>query len=556
MTILTIAIGAGIFAALPPKHRNLTLPAHPPTPHVIAGVFHVHSSRSDGTGAPDDIAAAAARARLQFIVLTDHGDGTRQPDPPQYRHGVLCLDAVEISTAGGHYIGVSLPKTPYPLAGEGRDVIEDVARLGGFGVVAHPDSAKSELRWRDWAAPFDAIEWLNADSEWRDERTSRLAQALMTYPFRPIETLASLLDRPVTTLQRWDTLVRQRPIVAVAGADAHARIGLREDAADPYRGRFFVRLPDYDAVLGSFSLRVELDRPLSGNPSSDAVDLIAALKRGRVHTAIDGLASPSDFQFNARSGQYVAGQGEALPLDGPIVVDIRSNAPAGASIVLFEDGHVAAKGGPHTLHHELPPRSTVLRAEVWLVSAGDRAPLPWIVSNPIYVARPPRPARGRQLAGEERARDESIAGAAWRIEQHPGSSGALERGPGRLRVVYRLAGGAPNGQFVALAVTTPRAFDQFARLSFRGSADRPMRIYVQLRRPAGLDGQRWRRSIYLDEEPREVTVFFDDMTAADAAVPSRPDFNNITDLLFVVDTVNTVPGQNGTFSIEALRLER
>ena len=43
-------------------------------------------------------------------------------------------------------------------------------RLGGFGIVAHPDSAKPGLRWRDWDAQFDAMEWLNADTEWRDER--------------------------------------------------------------------------------------------------------------------------------------------------------------------------------------------------------------------------------------------------------------------------------------------------------------------------------------------------------------------------------------------------
>jgi len=553
--VLLTTICAGILAVLPPKPLSLTSPPHSSTPTVADGVFHIHSSRSDGTGTPDEIAAAAARARLQFVVLTDHGDGTRQPDPPQYRDGVLCLDGVEISTADGHYIAVGIPKAPYPLAGAGRDVAEDVARLGGFGVVAHPDSAKSELRWRDWAAPFDAIEWLNADSEWRDEGTGRLAQALMTYPFRPIETLASLLDRPVTTLQRWDALMQQRPVVALAGADAHARVGLRDDAADPYRGRLFVRLPGYEASLGSFSLRVELERPLSGNASEDAVSVIAALKRGRVYTAIDGLASPSDFQFTARSGPYFARQGEALQLDGPIVVDVRSNAPDGGSIVLFEDGHVAARGGPRTLQHELPPRPAVLRAEVWLVNTTDTAPLPWIVSNPIYVSRPPRPPMRRPIASDDRALDESTAGAIWRVEQHSGSSGALEQRAGLLRVTYRLGGGAPSGQFVALAITAPGLLRRFDRLSFRGSADRPMRVYVQLRRPSAPDGQRWRRSIYLDQEPRDVTVFFDEMTAADLAATSRPDLNAITDLLVVVDTTNTLPGQSGTFSIENLHLQ-
>ena len=132
-----------------------------------AGVLHIHTNRSDGRSSPEEIAAAAARAGLKFIVFTDHGDGTRKPDPPVYRSGVLCLDGVEISTRGGHYIALDLPAAPYPLGGDPRDVIEDVRRLGGFGVVAHPDSPKDELRWKEWNAPFDGIELVNLDSSWR-----------------------------------------------------------------------------------------------------------------------------------------------------------------------------------------------------------------------------------------------------------------------------------------------------------------------------------------------------------------------------------------------------
>ena len=42
---------------------------------------------------------------------------------------------------------IGLPVAPYPLGGEARDVLEDVRRLGGFGIVAHPDSPKEALRW-------------------------------------------------------------------------------------------------------------------------------------------------------------------------------------------------------------------------------------------------------------------------------------------------------------------------------------------------------------------------------------------------------------------------
>ena len=90
---------------------------------TIAGAFHVHSTLSDGSGTRSEIAAAAARAGLQFVVFTDHGDGTRQPEPSGYASGVLCIDAVEISTNTGHYIALGLGTAPYRLGGEASTVV-------------------------------------------------------------------------------------------------------------------------------------------------------------------------------------------------------------------------------------------------------------------------------------------------------------------------------------------------------------------------------------------------------------------------------------------------
>src|SRR6266542_51969 len=180
-------------------------------PVVLRGAYHIHTTTSDGTGTADDVAAAAARAGLQFIILTDHGDATRTPMPPAYRSGVLCIDAVEISTTGGHYAALGLPGAArYRLAGEPRDVVEDVHRLGGFGVAAQPDSPKRELQWTGWDTPFDGVEWLNEDTEWRDESYASLAHALLTYTLRPAETLGALVGHARGILDRWDRLAAQR----------------------------------------------------------------------------------------------------------------------------------------------------------------------------------------------------------------------------------------------------------------------------------------------------------------------------------------------------------
>ena len=110
---------------------------------VVAGAFHVHTSRSDGTSTIEEVAEAASTAGLGFVVVTDHGDGTRTPEAPRYHANVLVLDGIEVSTTGGHYLSVGQRQAPYPLGGEARDVAEDIARLGGFGVAAHPGSPQS-----------------------------------------------------------------------------------------------------------------------------------------------------------------------------------------------------------------------------------------------------------------------------------------------------------------------------------------------------------------------------------------------------------------------------
>ena len=178
IAIVAAAAGASYVVALPPR---APVPAGQNQSTLVTGAIHVHTIGSDGTGTADEIAAAAARAGLDFIVLTDHGDGTRKPDPPPIRSGVLCIDSVEIVHTAATWSHWVFPKRPIRSAAK-RDVVDDVIRLGGFPIAAHPGSPKPELSWSDWTLPIGGVEWLNADSEWRDESRWTLTKALLTYP--------------------------------------------------------------------------------------------------------------------------------------------------------------------------------------------------------------------------------------------------------------------------------------------------------------------------------------------------------------------------------------
>ncbi|MGE5198995.1 MAG: hypothetical protein ACM3H9_05100, partial [Rhodospirillaceae bacterium] len=497
---------------------------------------------------------AAARAGLRFVILTDHGDAYRRRLPPRYVGGVLCLEAVEISTDGGHYVAIGMAPPPYPLGGEARDVVEDVARLGGFGIAAHPDSAKPELRWDAWDAPFDALEWFNADSQWRDEGRWRLLPALLQYPARPSETVASLFDRPAGLLREWDALSARRRVGGLAAADAHARMGLG-GKSDPYDEFAYVKLPSYDAVFRAFSMRVELDRPLSGDPGPDGDAVIAALKAGRAYTVFDSMAGPGTLAFSAESGGEVARQGEPLALGGPLRLRAVTNGPPGTTVQLLRDGAVLRRAdGPALAWEGGEPGAYRIEAQV--PGAPGDPPMPWIVSNPIYVGLPAAPAAPAEAPASARL---VWPPGSWRVEKDDRSAGRADTsiGGGSVRhtLHYELGRDAAS-PFVALATSDVAPMHDAARLAFRAAADRPMRLSVQVRLLDGPLERRWQRSVYLSPEPREVTVAFADMRVAGtgAREPFAP--GRIQALLFVVDTVNARPGDGGTVWVEGLRTER
>lgn len=547
---------AGIALLLPPRAVPLRQPEWRPAGTTWRGAMHVHTQRSDGSGTIDEVATAAARAGLQFVILTDHGDGTRPPDPPRYRSGTLVLDGVEIGTNAGHYVAVGMRQAPYPLGGDTRDVVEDVARLGGFGVIAHPDSGKGDQPWKDWDLPVDGMEWLNADSQWRDEGVRRLARAVLTYPFRPAETLARQLNQSAL-LSRWDQVAASRPVVALAGADAHARLGVRAEG-DPYKGRIFLPLPSYEASFRSFSLQVVTSAPRTGRAHEDARQVLAALRAGRVHTVIDGWASPAAFEFSVRGEGIDVPEGGRLATSAPVVIRVRSNAPLYATVALIRDGVEVHRVDRQSLVYATD-RPGRYRAEIWLNRSGRRMPVPWIVTNAITIG-PAATFDGVEAASAATPAPNPIetVPARWHVEHAPGSvaelvpAGGAAAGAG-LR--FRLAPGPASGQFSA--IVSPIEWKQGARaLVFRAQAERPMRVSVQLRAPSSApDGERWQRSVYLDSTPRELRIPLESMRPAGATASARPS-PSADNLLFVVDTVNTLPGTTGRFTVSNIGLER
>ncbi len=554
---LLVVAGIALFMLVPPAPRPL--PAAPGgVAPGIRGAIHIHTNRSDGTGTIDDVTSAAARARLQFVIVTDHGDATREADHPDYRNGVLYIDAVEISTQGGHVVALGLPQAPYPLGGEPRDVLEDINRLGGFAIAAHPGSPKPELRWSEWDSPqLGGLEWLNADSEWRDEPWWSVLHSLITYPFRPPQALTLLLDRPIAVMRTWDKLTQQRRVVGVAAVDAHARVGART-VGEPYDSSGSLPFPSYQNVFREFSMTLP-DARLTGDPAADAQNVIGAIRAGRVYSTIDALAGPAALHVTATSGAHTALMGDVLPLDGPVSLRVDAQAPADARITLVQNGAPIATADGAVLQHDLPAEPAVYRVEVALPGAPGTPPVPWLVANPIYVGRvgdvpasTARPAARQFMALYQNgpARD-------WTIEKNSASDAAIDVvgtvGGSQLLLRYAMSGAPSDSPYVAFTMAATSAIGMNDRLVFTARANRPTRVSVQLRAPGGSEGERWHRSVYLDEAPRTIQLPFDDFRPRGATAGPRPTLSSVQSVLLVVDTVNTKIGSNGQIWIDDIK---
>lgn len=551
--VAVTVIALGLLFLLPPATRETA----PPPGTTMRGVFHVHSNRSDGSGSVDAIASAARDAGLQFVILTDHGDGTRPPDAPAYRSGVLVIDGVEVNTTAGHYATIDMPASPYPIAGTAAEVIEDVRRLGGFGIAAHPGSSRASLAWQDWDAPIDGLEWLNADSEWRDEPRLPIARALITYLFRAPQSLARLLDRPDAVLARWDALARSRKIVGLAGVDAHARLGFRQ-RSDPDTSAVHVPVPGYESSFRAFSNHVVLDAPPAGDAAADARGVLDAIRQGRVYSVIDAIATPGSLSFSATSGSRSARMGETLPIGGDVLLRASAHAPPGTTLVLLRDGQRVHEVTDGTLETNGGREPAVYRIEGYTAAPPGGPPVPWMVSNPIYagidpampVVPPPAepvsriPARTGEAAGESGPLDTSAVTTAP-------MSDALSRtfaGDPAISWTFALAPGTPAGQFAAVAVPVSGGLAAFDRVRFRVSAASPMRVWVQLRAPVG-NTERWGRTFYVGTETGLVDVGLRGFRAIGVTSSAQPPLDRVESLLFVVDTLNTLPGTRGRLTI-------
>ncbi|MGD8791150.1 MAG: CehA/McbA family metallohydrolase [Anaerolineae bacterium] len=345
---------------------------------VLRGNLHIHTTLSDGNVDHRTLAQIAARAGLDFVVVTDHN--RYRPGLDRWLDGTLLLVGQEVHDPArehqsSHLLCFDISEDVSAHATDPQAVVDAVAAQGGFTFLAHPferDVAnflpEPNISWRDWdVTGYAGIELWNYMSEFKSQLKNKAHGMLYAY----FPALSAKGPYP-ETLAKWDELLAERPVAAFGGSDAHGTVY----HAGPISR---VVLP-YDYLFHSLNTYLLSPAPLTGNLARDKALVYDALRAGRGFLGYERPAPVEGFLFWARSGGAEATMGEELALVA--TVELRVSVPAPARLRLLRDGQVVARGRGRKLAL-VSHRPGVYRVEAYRRHAGRRRG--WLFSNPIYV---------------------------------------------------------------------------------------------------------------------------------------------------------------------------
>lgn len=306
-------------ASMPPESRAALPPAA--EPGWLRGDLHCHTRYSDGDSWPAEVLAAAGRAGLDFLAITDH-NSARRPNLVNGSDGLpIFISGTEVTTYNGHWNAWGVDRWfefRDPTDEGAQTAFDDALTAGALVSINHPKPLGPEWSYRDvvgnhaieiWNGPWGG---LNADA-----------------------------------LVYWETrLKRGERTVAIGGSDTH---NLR-----------WPRVRLFHPSLGTPTTWVKVD----GEPSAAAI--LDAVRRGDCFVS----ASPSGPQllFDRREGEVrircVGGEGATL-------------------VVLSERGSEAAHpipDGDWESRIPIPAAARYLRAQILDATGAMLA-----VSNPIWL---------------------------------------------------------------------------------------------------------------------------------------------------------------------------
>ncbi len=349
------------------------------------GVLHVHSLLGGhSTGRLEEIVAAARSNALAFVVMTEHPAkyiNTAEATLKGFHEGILFINGSELNPQGEDRLLI-VPGGDAGFAATDshstQDVITRAKATGKLVFLAYPE------QFRSWElSDYDGVEIYNLYTNTKKINYGRLFfDGLWSYWSYPHLLFATFYETPTANLKKWDEamVARGRRIVAVAGNDAHANVGLSLGHATGEK-IIGLKLDPYERSFRVVRTHALIEKGQELTPAT----LSSALARGNCYISFDLFCDASGFRFAAESQAEKKIMGDEITLTSE-GVRLIVTTPVKSRIVILRDGGVFDEE-KEVLRKELRVNQRgVYRAEIYLDELPE--PLrnkPWIISNPIYI---------------------------------------------------------------------------------------------------------------------------------------------------------------------------
>jgi hypothetical protein len=509
------------------------------------GVFHMHSVFSDGLGTVEEICRDASAQDLDFVILTDHGRPNRPASAATaWRLGTLLIGASEFSLHAGHMAAAGYKVPEYEFPPEAQEAIDEVNRDGGVTFISHP--LDSKVPWTNWQVHgFTGIEIISLYQMARKSVWYALTLFPLQYLLSPDYALTSLISYPHRELAIWDRFNREGKYFGIYALDTHAKL--------PISRKTNFHFPSYGATFKIMRVYVKVDHDLEKDAGAAAATIIASLRRGDFFCVIESLAQANGFEnyYREADGRRVEMGGDARAAGGTLVLKLPFNF--NTDIRILKDGNefqVIKDNGRQEIM--VPVREPgVYRCEIFLHSGRLKA-LPWILANPIFVARP---RQAVETVPVRRRTTLHAAGDYFKVEKNSRSRADVseERGEDgrpltRFTFTLRKESPAQVDFWTALARRENLDFSAYRGFVFAAKGSRAMRFWLQFRTGYGDRESAYQHSFLVQKEWKQVAIPFARFHRLYGAA-GPPDLAHVSAFFFLIDNGNSFNGAGGEISL-------
>jgi len=515
------------------------------------GVFHLHSTFSDGKGTVAEICRAAAAQNLDFVILTDHGRPNREASAATaWKDGTLLIGASEFSLHAGHLAAAGYRLQDYEFPPEAQEAIREVENDGGVTFISHPLDGR--IPWTDWdARGFTGIEIISLYQMAKKNLLYGLTLFPLQYLLSPDYALTAIITYPKQELAIWDRFNRQGRYFGIYALDSHAKLALGK--------KIHFRFPSYGATFKIMRVYAKVDRDLDRDAAAAAATVIAALRCGNFFSAIESLAAANGFEFHylEDDGRRVEMGGDAERPGGSLV--LRLPFPFATDVRITKDGRPFRLIEGNTRQEISVHVSTpgVYRCEVFIHS-GRLSHLPWILANPIFLARPAPSVPPAPVPSPRTVLNP--AGSYFQVEKNGRSLGEASAATGddgrpftRLRFELRKESPALVDYWVSLARRQELDFSPYRGFVFAARGSRAMRFWLQFRTGAGREESAFQHSFRVDGEWRTVAIPFARFHRLYGA-GSASDRDRVNSFFILIDNGNSFDGARGELELRPIGL--